>query len=40
MAFNIKLTSDTENVTDEMTDAVFEKVLKALEEKFDAQMRA
>ena len=40
MAFNLKLVSDTEDVTDEMTDAVFEKVLAALSEKFDAQMRA
>jgi phenylalanyl-tRNA synthetase beta chain len=40
MAFNLKLVSDTEDVTDAMTDAVFEKVLTALSEKFDAQMRA
>ncbi len=40
MAFNIKLASDTEDVTDEMTDAVMEKVVKALGEKFGAQMRA
>ena len=40
MAFNLKLVSDTEDVTDEMTDAVFEKVIASLSEKFDAQMRA
>ncbi len=40
MAFNIKLASDTCDVTDEMTDAVMEKVVKALGEKFGAQMRA
>lgn len=40
MAFNIKLASDTEDVTDEMTDAVMENVVKALGEKFGAQMRA
>ena len=40
MAFNLKLASDTEDVTDEMTDAVMEKVVKALGEKFGAQMRA
>ena len=40
MAFSLKLVSATEDVTDEMTDAVFEKVLAALAEKFDAQMRA
>ncbi len=40
MAFSLKLVSDTEDVTDAMTDAVFEKVLAALSEKFDAQMRA
>jgi len=40
MAFNIKLASNTEDVTDEMTDAVMEKVVKALGEKFGAQMRA
>lgn len=40
MAFNIKLASDTEDVTDEMTDAVMEKVVKALGEKCGAQMRA
>ena len=40
MAFSLKLVSATEDVTDEMTDAAFEKVLAALSEKFDAQMRA
>ena len=40
MAFNIKLASDTEDVTDEMTDAVMEKVVKALGDAFGAQMRA
>ena len=40
MAFNLKLASDKEDVTDEMTDAVMEKVVKALGEKFGAQMRA
>ena len=40
MAFNIKLASAEGDVTDEMTDAVIEKVIKALSEKFDAQMRA
>jgi len=40
MAFSLKLVSDTEDVTDAMTDAVFEKVLAALADKFDAQMRA
>lgn len=40
MAFNIQLASETEDVTDEMTDAVIEKVLKALENSFGAQMRA
>ena len=40
MAFSLKLVSDTEDVTDEMTDAVFEKVIAALSEQFDAQMRA
>lgn len=40
MAFNIKLASDTEDVTDEMTDAVMEKVVKALGDSFGAQMRA
>ena len=40
MAFNIKLASDTCDVTDEMTDAVMEKVVKALGDAFGAQMRA
>ena len=40
MAFNIKLESKTSDVTDEMTDAVFEKVMKALNEELGAQMRA
>ena len=40
MAFNIKLASDTEDVTDEMTDVVMEKVVKALGDAFGAQMRA
>ena len=40
MAFNIKLASDTEDVTDEMTDAVMDKVVKALGDAFGAQMRA
>ena len=40
MAFNIKLASVTGDVTDEMTDAVMEKVVKALGDKFGAQMRA
>ena len=40
MAFNIKLASDQEDVTDAMTDAVMEKVLNALNEQFGAQMRA
>ena len=39
MAFNIQLVSDTSDVTDEMTDAVFAKVIDALGEKFGAQMR-
>ena len=40
MAFNLKLASDTEDVTDAMTDAVVEKVMAALGEKLGAQMRA
>ena len=40
MAFNIKFESKTSDVTDEMTDAVFEKVMKALNEELGAQMRA
>ena len=39
MAFNIKLASDKEDVSDEMTDAVIEKVIQALSEQFGAQMR-
>ena len=39
MAFNIKLASDQEDVTDAMTDAVIEKVIAALSEQFGAQMR-
>jgi len=39
MAFNIQLVSATCDVTDEMTDAVFTKVIDALGEKFGAQMR-
>ncbi len=39
MAFNIQLASATCDVTDEMTDAVFTKVIDALAEKFGAQMR-
>ncbi len=39
MAFNIKLVSAAEDVTDEMTDAVMEKVVKALGDAFGAQMR-
>ena len=39
MAFTIRLASDTSDVTDEMTDAVFEKVVAALGEQFGAQMR-
>ena len=34
------LTAKTSDVTDEMTDAVFEKVMKALNEELGAQMRA
>ncbi len=40
MAFNIKLASAEKDVTDAMTDEVIEKVLKALETQFGAQMRA
>ncbi len=40
MAFNIQLASDEKDVTDAMTDEVIEKVLKALETQFGAQMRA
>ena len=39
MAFNIQLASPTCDVTDEMTDAVFTKVIDVLGEKFGAQMR-
>ncbi len=39
MAFTIRLASATSDVTDEMTDAVFEKVVAALGEQFGAQMR-
>ncbi len=39
MAFNIKLASAAEDVTDEMTDSVMEKVVKALGDAFGAQMR-
>ena len=39
MAFNIKLASNTADVTDKMADEVFEKVVAALAEKFGAQMR-
>lgn len=39
MAFNIQLASDKEDVTDEMTDAVIEKVVAILSEQFGAQMR-
>lgn len=39
MAFTIRLESDETDVTDEMTDAVFEKVIQALSEQFGAQMR-
>ena len=39
MAFNIKLASNVEDVTDAMTDAVIEKVVKSLSEQFGAQMR-
>ena len=40
MAFSIKLASNEKDVTDAMTDEVIEKVLKALETQFGAQMRA
>lgn len=40
MAFNVKLASDTADVTDEMTDAVIEKVINTLVTQFGAQMRA
>ena len=40
MAFKIQLASAEGDVTDEMTDAVIEKVIAALESQFGAQMRA
>ena len=40
MAFKIELASAEGDVTDEMTDAVIEKVIAALESQFGAQMRA
>ena len=40
MAFNIQLESAQSDVTDAMTDEVFEKVITALSEQFGAQMRA
>ncbi len=40
MAFNIQLASDEADVTDAMTDQVFEKVIAALSQQFGAQMRA
>ena len=40
MAFNIQLASSETDVTDAMTDEVFEKVLAALSTQFGAQMRA
>lgn len=39
MAFNIKLASNEMDVTDEMTDAVMEKVIATLGEKLGAEMR-
>ena len=39
MAFTLKLVSDNADVTDEMTDAVVDKVVAVLGEKFGAQMR-
>lgn len=39
MAFTLKLVSDNADVTDEMTDAVVEKVVAALGVQFGAQMR-
>ena len=39
MAFKIQLVSNAADVTDEMTDAVIEKVIGALGEQFGAQMR-
>lgn len=40
MAFKIQLASPTADITDEMTDAIIEKVMTALGERFGAQMRA
>ena len=40
MAFTIQLASPSENVTDEMTDAVIAKVMETLGNQFGAQMRA
>ena len=40
MAFNIQLASSEADVTDAMTDEVFEKVIAALSTQFGAQMRA
>ncbi len=39
MAFNIRLASAEGDVTDEMTDAVIEKVVSVLSQQFGAQMR-
>lgn len=39
MAFNIQLASNEKDVTDELTDAVMEKVIATLGEKLGAQMR-
>ncbi len=39
MAFNIRLSSDSEDVSDEMTDSIIEKIIKTLGEKFGAVMR-
>ena len=40
MAFSLQLAATDKDVTDEMTDAVVEKVIAALGEQFGAQMRA
>ena len=40
MAFKLQLASSTEDVTDKMTDSVFEKIVAVLGEQFGAQMRA
>ena len=40
MAFSLQLAAADKDVTDEMTDAVVEKVIAALGEQFGAQMRA